>query len=70
MLTMDYRLVDVLLSNQLEPGDLIDFKGEIVLIVDIAETNHGYILTIENDFNEKEIVEISDDEEFELYILE
>ena len=70
MLTMDYRLVDVLKSNQLEPGDLIDLNGNIILIVEIVSTNTGYLLTIENDFSEKEVVEINDDEEFELYILE
>jgi len=70
MLTMDYRLVDVLNSDQLEVDDLIGLGEEIVKILDIAMTNTGYLLTIENDFNEKEIVEITDDEQFELFILE
>jgi hypothetical protein len=67
---MDYRLVDVLNSDQLEVDDLIGLGEEIVKILDIAMTNTGYLLTIENDFNEKEIVEITDDEQFELFILE
>ena len=70
MLTMDYRLVDVLNSDQLEVGDLIGLQNEIVEILEIAPLKNGYVLTIKNDFDEKEIVEILDDEQFELFILE
>lgn len=70
MLTMDYRLVDVLNADQLEVGDLIGLQNEIVEILEIAPLKNGYVLTIKNDFDEKEIVEILDDEQFELFILE
>jgi hypothetical protein len=70
MLTMDYRLVDVLNADQLEVGDLIGLQNEIVEILEIAPLKNGYVLTIKNDFDEKEIAEISDDEQFELFILE
>ncbi len=70
MLTMDYRLVDVLNADQLEVGDLIGLQNEIVEILEIAPLKNGFVLTIKNDFDEKEIVEISDDEQFELFILE
>ena len=70
MLTMDYRLVDVLNADQLEVGDLIGLQNEIVEILEIAPLKNGFVLTIKNDFDEKEIVEILDDEQFELFILE
>ena len=70
MLTMDYRLVDVLNADQLEVGDLIGLGNEIVKIISISPLKNGFALTVENDFNEKDVVEILDDEQFELFILE
>ena len=70
MLTMDYRLVDVLNSDQLEVNDLIGMGEEVVKIISISPLKNGFALTVENDFNEKDVVEISDDEQFELFILD
>jgi hypothetical protein len=70
MLTMDYRLVDVLNADQLEVGDLIGLGDEIVKIIDIASEKNGFVITYENDFSEKETVEINDDEQFELFVLD
>jgi hypothetical protein len=70
MLTMDYRLVDVLNADQLEVGDLIGLNDEIVKLIEIAPARFGFVLTYENEFGEKEIADITDDEQFELFILE
>ena len=70
MLTMDYRIVDILNADQLEVGDLIGLVDDIVEIISITPLKNGFALTVENEFNEKDVVEISDDEQFELYILE
>jgi hypothetical protein len=70
MLTMDYRLVDVLNADQLEVGDLIGLETDVVKIISIETTKLGFVLTVENDFSEKDLIEISDDEQFELFILE
>jgi hypothetical protein len=67
---MDYRLVDVLNSDQLEIDDLIGLGDEIVKILNIESAKFGFVITYENEFGEKEIAEISDDEQFELFILE
>jgi hypothetical protein len=70
MLTMDYRMVDVLNSDQLEVGDLIGMGEDIVKVLFITSTKTGFDLLIENEFGEKDTIEIADDEQFELYILE
>ena len=70
MLTMDYRLVDVLNSDQLEVGDLIGLGDEVVKINSIATIKDGYSLEIENEFGERDIIEIGDSEQFELFIFE
>jgi len=69
--SMDYRFVDTLRADQLEVGDLIGLGiVGIVKIISIAPTRDGFSLVIENEFNEKEDVEIFDDEKFEFFILE
>ena len=68
MLTMDYRLVDVLNSYQLEVNDLIGLGDEVVKINSIAPIKDGFSLEIENEFGEKDTIEIGDSEQFELFI--
>jgi len=70
IINMDYRMVDVLNSDQLEPDDLIDLDGEIVKVISISSLRYGYALTYENEFGEKDIIDILDDDTFDLYILE
>ena len=70
MLTMDYRMVDVLNSDQLEVNDLIGLGDEVVKVLFITPTKIGFDLLIENEFGEKDSIEIADDEQFELFILE
>lgn len=67
---MDYRLVDTLNSDQLEPEDLIGLGDEVVKIISISPMKFGFVLTYENEFGEKDIVEIGDDEQFDLYVLD
>ena len=70
LISMDYRFVDILNADQLEVGDLIGLGiVGIVKIISIASTRDGFSLVIENEFNEKEDVEIFDNEKFELYLL-
>ena len=68
IIAMDYRLADVLNADQLEADDLIGFGEDIVKIISIVSLKDGYSLEIENEFGEKDIIEISDDEQFELYV--
>jgi hypothetical protein len=69
--SMDYRFVDILNADQLEVGDLIGLGIiGIVEIISIDSIKDGFSLVVLNEFDEKEDVEISDDEKFELFILE
>ena len=70
MLTMDYRMVDVLNADQLEVEDLIGLGEDIVKIIFISSTKTGFDLLVENEFGERDTIEIADDEQFELFILE
>jgi hypothetical protein len=70
IIDMDYRVVDILTSDQLEVDDLIGFEGEVLKIVSITSMRHGFLLTVENEFGEKDLLEVLDDEKFDLYILD
>ena len=70
MLTMDYRLVDILNADQLEVEDLIGVADEVVKIISIASLPEGFSLEVENEFGEKDFIEVNYDEQFELFILE
>ena len=70
LISMDYSFADILNADQLEVGDLIGLGiVGIVKIISITPTKDGFSLIIENEFNEKEDVEIFDNEKFELFIL-
>jgi hypothetical protein len=70
IINMDYRMIDVLNSDQLEVDDLIDLNGEIVKVISLSPLRYGFALTYENEFGEKDIIDILDDDTFDLYILE
>jgi hypothetical protein len=67
---MDYRFVDILNADQLEVGDLIGWNSEVVKIIAISSLHYGYSLVIENEFGEKDSIDISEDEKIELFIFE
>lgn len=70
MLTMDYRMVDILNADQLEENDLVGIGDEVVRILSITSLDDGFALLIENDFSEQEVVEVSYDEKFELFVFD
>ena len=70
MLTMDYRFVDVLNADQLEPEDLIGIAGGIGKVISITSIKNGFALIFEDEYGEKDVIEIFDHEQFDLYVLD
>ena len=66
---MDYLLVDTLNADQLEPNDLIGLGDDVVKIISISPIRFGFVITYENEFGEKDLAEILDEERFDLYLL-
>jgi hypothetical protein len=64
----DFTAVDTLNADQLEVGDLIGIGEEIVRVLAIAPLHYGFNIEIENNFGEKDFIDISEDDRFELYI--
>jgi hypothetical protein len=62
MLTMDeYKIVDSILPNYLEEGDLIKVKGDIFEIINIIPTHDGWDLWVLDNYHETKIVSVPDD---------
>jgi hypothetical protein len=62
MLTMDeYKIVDSILPNYLEEGDLIKVKGDIFEIINIIPTHDGWDLWVLDNYDETKIVSVPDD---------
>lgn len=61
MLTMDeYKVIDRILPNWLEQGDLIRVKGEVYQVVNIAATAVGHDLVVLDNYDEHKIISIPD----------
>jgi hypothetical protein len=67
---MDYYKVDVLTADQLMVDDLILIDEEIVSVIDIVSLPDGYTLEVENDFGEREIIQVGEYDQFDLMMLQ
>ena len=67
---MDYYKVDVLTAGQLMVDDFILVDGDVVSIIDIVSLPDGYSLEIENDFGEREVIQVDEYDQFDLMMLQ
>lgn len=59
MLTMDdYKVVDRILANFLEEGDLIKVKGEVFEVVNIIDTPTGWDIVVLDNYYDNKIISI------------
>jgi len=69
ILIMDYYKVDVLTAGQLMVDDSILVDGEVVSITEIVSLADGYTLEIINDFGERDSIEVTEYQQFDLMML-
>jgi hypothetical protein len=59
MLTMEeYKVVDKILPNYLEQGDLIKVKGEVFQILNINDTTEGWDLIVLDNYQETKVIQV------------
>jgi hypothetical protein len=62
MLTMEeYKVIDKVLPNFLEEGDLIKVKGDVFEITNIIPTHDGWDLFVLDNYNDTKIISVPDD---------
>jgi hypothetical protein len=69
ILIMDYYKVDVLTAGQLMVDDNILLNDEVVSITEIVSLADGYTLEIINDFGERDTIEVTEYQQFDLMML-
>jgi hypothetical protein len=67
--TMEYAFVDVLNADQLMVDDLVEIEDDIVQIIAITSLSNGYAIGYQNDFGEKDLLEVDDYAQFNLYVM-
>jgi hypothetical protein len=54
----EYKVVDKILPNYLEQGDLIKVKGEVFQILNINDTTEGWDLIVLDNYEETKIIQV------------
>ena len=71
MITMEeYKIVDRILPNWLEQGDLIKVKGEVFQISNILDTPTGFDLIVLDNYDETKVISIPDGKHVNLVLQE
>lgn len=71
MLTMDeYKVVDKILPNFLEEGDLIKVKGEVFEVTNIIPTHNGWDIFVIDNYNDTKTITVPDDARLSLVMEE
>jgi hypothetical protein len=71
MLTMDeYQVVDRILPNFLEEGDLIKVKGEVFEVTNIIPTHNGWDIFVIDNYNDPKTITVPDDARLSLVMEE
>lgn len=61
MLTMDeYKVVDRILVNYLEQGDLIKIKGEVFEVINLKDTPDGWDIVVLDNYENTKIISVKD----------
>jgi hypothetical protein len=61
MITMEeYKIVDKVLVNHLELGDLIKVKGEVFEVVNLKDTPEGFDIVVSDNYEETKIISVPD----------
>jgi hypothetical protein len=57
----EYKVIDRVLPNFIEDGDLIKVKGEVYEVTDTIPTHNGWDLMVIDNYDEPKIISVPDD---------
>jgi len=61
MLTMsEYKVIDRVLVNHLQQGDLIKIKDEIYEVINLKDTPEGFDIVVSDNYDETKIISVPD----------
>ena len=69
MITMEeYKVIDQILPNYLEQGDLIKVKNEVYEIINLIPTPEGWDLVVLDNYEETKIISVPEDKKVNLVL--
>ena len=61
MLTMsEYKIIDRVLVNHLQQGDLIKIKDEVFEVINLKDTPEGFDIVVSDNYDETKIISVPD----------
>lgn len=61
MLTMsEYKVIDRVLVNHLQQGDLIKIKDEVYEVINLKDTPEGFDIVVSDNYDETKIISVPD----------
>ena len=71
MITMDeYKVVDRILVNYLEVGDLIKIKQEVFQVINLVDTPDGWDIIVLDNYDETKTISVADGSYLKIVMLE
>jgi hypothetical protein len=71
MITMDeYKIVDRILVNYLEVGDLIKIKDEVFQVINLVDTPDGWDIIVLDNYDETKTISVADGSYLKIVMLE
>jgi hypothetical protein len=71
MLTMDeYKVIDTVLVNYLEVGDLIKLKDEIFQVINLLDTPKGWDIVVLDNYEDTKTISVPDGSYLKIVMVE
>jgi hypothetical protein len=71
MLTMDeYKVIDTVLVNYLEVGDLIKLKDEIFQVINLLDTPKGWDIVVLDNYEDTKTISVPDGSYLKIVMIE
>jgi signal peptidase I len=64
----EYKVVDQILPNYLEQGDLIKVKNEVYEVINLIPTPEGWDLVVLDNYEETKIISVPEDKKVNLVL--
>jgi hypothetical protein len=64
----EYKVIDQILPNYLEQGDLIKVKNEVYEIINLIPTPEGWDLVVLDNYEETKIISVPEDKKVNLVL--
>jgi hypothetical protein len=66
----DYKVVDQILVNYLEVGDLVKIKKEVFQVINLLDTSDGWDIVVLDNYDETKTISVPDGSYLKVVMLE